>query len=343
MSKLLFISDTGLPLGLAIRCSQDGHDVRFLTTMDAGLGLVKLHSGEESWIPDLAVMDSIDRTAEAEDVRSQGFRVLGPSRWSSMLESDANYHKQIITSLGWPTTPIQGTHFHISAFFNGANFIASYGSIIYRRFMAGGAGPDLNCTGMVGNFKGLPPKSYKTFVEPLEKMLRKVGHHGCVHIAAVVHGEQFYVKELNASFANPLTLLLFENTNLSSSEVILRLFDETSKPIYITDKWAAGLKISVPPFPYEATGIPCELAGIVPAALKHIWLEDVSLIEGKYIASGRGSVGYITSRGSDENEAVRRMYRTVGNLKTPDLQYRVDVGRNAQSLLNALRQPGWLE
>jgi len=343
--RVLLVSQTGLTLGLAMRIENDGHDVRFATLSTAGRGLIRFPAVDESWVPDIALYDNLAHTTEAENVRSHGFKVLGPTRWSSMLESDENYRKQIITSLGWSTTPLaQGTHMYISAWFNGASFIASYASIVYRRFMPGGAGPDLMCTGMIGNFKGLTPKTYHTFVEPLERVLKKVNHRGGIHLHTMVDGDNFCVKEIHASFAHPLSLLLYENTNLSVSDVILRLFDETSKPIQATDKWACGVQISTPPYPYErGNREPAPITGIVPGNLKHLWLADVSRTDGAYSVDGSGLVGYVTARGNDENECVRRMYRTVGNLKSPDLQYRNDIGRNAQSILNALRQPDWLD
>lgn len=342
--NLLFVSETGLTLGLAMRCESEGHNVRYLTQGTSGQGLVKLFNNEQ-WAPDLTIYDSNDMAQEADSARANGYKALGPSRWSSMVELDDTYRNQIINAVGWPSNHVPtGTHFYISAWFNGNEFISTYTSILYRRFMPGGAGPDLSCTGMLGCFNGLTDKTFDTFVRPLDKVLKKVNHRGCVHIHALVDGDSFCVKEVFTSFAHPLSLLLYENTSLSSSEVILRLLDETSKPIRTNDPWACGLQVSLPPYPHQTSdNLSAEILGIMPANLKHLWLADISFTSNRYYVAGRGLVGYVTARGKDENECVRRMYRTVGNLKAPDLQYRNDVGRHTQSLLASLTKPGWID
>lgn len=342
MANFLFVSDTNLTLGLAMRAELEGHDVRYLTQSNVGGGLVKIFNKEERWIPNVAVYDHNRFGTEADNIRSEGYKVLGPSRWSSMLETDENYKRQIITSLGWPTESITGTHFYISAWFNGASFIASYTSLIYRRFMTGGCGADLACTGLISDFRGLTARTEETFLKPLEKMLKKVNHRGCVHVHAVINEDQYAVKEIFASFAHPHNLVMYENTNLSVSEILLRLFDETSKPIVTLSPWAAGVQVSIPPYPNNILSLSVCIEGIVPANLKHLWLADVSLKDSTYSANHRGLVGYVTARGIDANEAVRRMYRTVGNLRIPDIQYRTDIGRNIHSLMQSLSKPGWI-
>lgn len=342
--QILFVSDTGLPLGLAMRCSQDGHSVRYLSSTSCGQGLVETHDHKEGWVPDMTVLDSTERTSDAESIRSQGFKVLGPSRWSTLLETDPNYQKQIITSLGWSSAPLYGTHFYISSWFNGASFIASYGSIVYRRFMSGGAGPDLTCTGMLGNFKDLPTRTYQTFLKPLERVLKKVNHRGCIHIHAVVNQDKFSVKDINASLIHPLALLLFENTNVTVSDILLRLVDEVSKPVYIIDPWACGMQLSVSPYPHGVLKEDhfIQMDGVVKDNLKHLWLANVSKKKEQYFAHDRGRIGFITARGCDPMECTKRMYRTLNNLKIPDVQFRNDIGKETETLIKSLRQPGWL-
>lgn len=343
--KILFVSSTNLGLGLAMRCNLDGHDIRFISNSPAGGGIVKHKEPSEEWLPNIAVYDNNELAAEADSIRAHGYRVIGPSRWSSMIERDTGYRNQIITALGWPTNHLtKGTHLYISGWFNGAVFICSYTSLLYRRFMAGGVGPELPCTGMLSCFKPLTAKAYHTFLTPLEKVLKKVDHRGCVHIHAIVEEDNYCVKEIHTSFLHPLSLLLYENTNLSASKVMLSLLDETSKAIKPINDWASGVLLSVAPYPHGQVDASREFSmrGIVEGNLKHLWLGDVFLKEGQYNVSGQGLIGYVTARGDDEFECIRRMYRTVGNLRFPDIQYRNDIGRNSQQILQTLREPGWL-
>lgn len=328
--RILVVCDGGLGKGFAQRCERDGHDVK-VSRPDMA-----------QWRPDLVIYDNWRNYAkEADSLRTHGIKVLGPSRWSQTLEEDKEYLSQIIAAIGWPSNGVpQGTHLYLSGWFNGASFISTYTSVVYRRFMAGGAGPDLTCTGMLSCFEPLTNQTYRTLLAPIEKTLKKVNHRGVVHIHALVNGPVYCVKEIITSFAHPLSLTLFENTFQSTSEIILSLFDENSKKVKTLSAWAAGLQLSVPPYPYNYGNEYHSVEGIVPGNIKHLWAADLEQ-EGDKYASG-GLIGYVTARGHDENESVRRMYRTVGNLRSADMQYRNDVGRNIQPLLMSLKQGGWI-
>lgn len=341
--KVLFVSETGLNLGLAMRCDSDGHDVRYHCPTGCGTGIIKTY--DEGDIVDMVIFDSNTYASRAERMRDEGTKILGTSRWASMLSHDGTYRSQLIQAMGFNLNGVSsGTNFYVTAWFNGERFIAHYLSLVYRRFMAGGAGPDLSCTGMVAAFKDVTPKTFDTFVAPLEKSLKRLNHRGPVHIHVLANREGWCVKDIDASFIHPLSLLLFENTNLAASAVMLSLFDETSKPLKPVDGWAAGLQLSVTPFPHGELKADrfIQTQGIIAANINHLWLANVSRRDNGYVAHAQGLLGYVTARGYDEHECVRRMYRTVGNLKVPDLQYRNDVGRNTQVLLTNLRQAGWL-
>lgn len=329
--NVLVVSDGGLGRGLAQRCERDGHDVKF--------GRPEL----ADWRPDIVIYDGgKNHVQEADQLRNAGFKVLGPTRWSTAIEEDSTYLKQIITSLGWNVNGLtQGTNIYISAWFNGASFVSSYMSIVYRRFMPGGAGPDLECTGMLSCFTPTTNQTYYTFLEPLGRMLKKINHRGPVHIHALVNGTGYCVKEIFTSFTHPLSLTLFENSNGSASDLILSLFEETSRRVRPLSPWSSGVQLSIPPYPYNYSSDYKEIAGIVPGNLKHLWMADVESEGGKYATAGL--IGYVTARGEDENECVRRMYRTVGNISAPDMQYRNDVGKNVQSLLTSIKQAGWIQ
>lgn len=328
--RILVLSDGGLGRGFAQRLERDGHDIKW--------GRPELGT----WRPDIVLYDAgREHVKEAESLRSSGFKVIGPSAWSSALESDPNYFAQIVASLGWSLNGIpNGTNFYISGWFNGASFVSTYTSIVYRRFMAGGAGPDLDCTGMLSCFEPITNQTYYTILQPLEAVLKKVNHRGPIHIHAFVYGSKWAIREVYTSLTHPLSLTFFENAANTPSEIVLSLFDETSKRTRTLSRWASGVQLSIPPYPHNYSNEYRVVEGIVPANLKHLWMADMEEDKGKFASAGL--IGYVTARGQDESECVRRMYRTVNNIKAPDLQWRNDVGRNIQPLLASLKQGGWI-
>lgn len=343
--KLIVVSDTGGGLGLAMHLTSEGHNVVLMAPEDKSIGEGLVPKQNNSTLPDIVIYDHDGFHEAAEELKERGLRVIGASRWSDTLEHNPDYAKSIIQSLGWETEgPEEGINYYITGWFNGANYISIYTSLVYRRFMSGGQGPDVNFTGVVSNFwQGRNPKIRKTFLDPLEKVLRRANHRGPFHAHAIISDNSFWVKEISASFNSPLSLLLYENSKLSTSDIILRLFNEDSQPITAIEQWATGILITVPPFPYEVESDPVALKGIQPANLKHMWLVDVMKQDSQYSSCGlHGKLGYITARGSSVSEATKRVYRTIKNLNIRDLQYRNDVGRDLRSLLASLKGYGWL-
>lgn len=334
--RILVVSDTGLGLGIAARCSKDGHDLLYRSPI-GGSGLVKTKIEDTKWHPDLTIFDNNKYANQCDSVRAEGAKILGPSRWSALVEEDERYRTQFINSLGWQTTGVeQGTNLYISLWFNGSYPIAIYSSVVYRRFMSGGAGRDVSCAGILSNFNSITPKTKETFIDPLCKSLRKVNHRGPIHIHAFVDGDKFCVKELFTSFVHPFNLPLLENVNISTSDLLLRVLDETSKSVSTLAPWAMALQLSVP---QNTTTI---IKGVVPGNLKHLWFTGVNLDKDEYKVDSSGAIGYVSGRGINETECVRRVYRTVNNLSATDLQYRNDVGKHSSILVEKLRSSGWL-
>lgn len=345
--RLLFVSDDGAGLGMATHLSSEGHAITFYTNHGSmlGKGIIEIaHPESEVSIADIYCYDNTKYGKEADEIRNTGSRVLGASSWSSMLETDKEYQDQVIKLIGWEKAKSSaGINLYTTVWFNGDKYIATYNSLVYRRFMSGGAGPDLGCVGMMSNFNPPTDKVYTNFLKPLEKILKRVNHRGCVHIHSLIKDSGFGVSEISTQFAHPLSYLLFENSNVSVADILLRLFNENSQRIEPLEHWASGVMLSVPPYPYHIIHNPVEIKGVQPANLKHLWLCDAQKIGGSwYTAANDGKIGYVTARGVSPEESVRRMYRTIGNLEIKDGQYRNDVGKNINTVLETLKRGGWI-
>lgn len=342
--RVLFLSENGEGLGLATHLSSEGHAVNFIVPAGShiGQGLVG-HDAESA--PDFVVYASANLGRDADEYRQSGKRTLGSSRWGELIESNPEYTDSLIKSIGWSTNSIDsGINLYITGWFNGRGFLSSYVSLVYRRFMSGGRGPDINFTGVVSNFWQPTERILESILKPVSHILKKVNHRGPIHIHTLIDGDRYCVKELSASLAHPLSTVLFENTKASVSDILLRLFNEDSKSIIPIAQWACGVMISIPPYPYQAQHNPISIKGIIPDNIKHMWLVDVKRDNEGYSTTGEsGKIGYVTARGDSVHESVRRAYRTINNLSTPDLQYRDDVGRNITSLLERLREYQWIK
>lgn len=343
--RVLVVSDTLKEYTLGWHLHEEGHAVtQIVAHSNSSAGPSLTHSVITSH-PDVVLYTCDKYGTEADEQRSQGLSVIGASKWSKIIEDDPDYAGKLMSLAGWTySNETTGINLYLTLWFNKSTILSSYASLVYRRFMSGGSGPDLSFTGAVSCFNKPTIKVIEKFHKPLEKMLRRVSHQGCVHVHILTNGDNYVVKELNASFNHPLSLLFFENSKGSMTENLLKLRDDTSKPIDPLEPWATGILLSVPPYPYDLPLEPTIVKGLVPGNLKHLWLANVSR-EGELwkVKGSRGKVGYVTARGSTVSEAIRRAYRTISNLAIKDLQYRDDIGRNINSLLATLRQGGWIQ
>lgn len=343
--RFQFVSEMGQGLGLAVHAASEGHAVAFHVAADVfkAIGTGVVPQGHNVNSADIIIYDSGSFTEYADTLRQRGKRVIGPSLWTQTLAQDADYTHAIARSLGWEIdNSVTGDEFCITAWFNGTRFISVYVGIVYQYLFHRNHGPMTDCAGMLADFwidRG--SKTYSEILDPLTRLMRKVSHRGLVTIHLRATKDRYTVRSISADMAHPLSTLLYENSRLSVSDLLVKVFDEGSQPITPLERWSGGLLVTLPPYPYkhaDATPLP----GLSSGSLKHMWIEDIALHDGKWMSAGtHGRLGYITARGGDLNEVKKRMYRTVRNIGVESLQYRDDIGKEAYRVFTSLAESGW--
>jgi phosphoribosylamine-glycine ligase len=336
---MLLVSATGYGLGIAPHLSSEGHQVN--TFVNKVLSIPHITNAIGDMIPDIAIFDSPDQYVPAEWVRTRGVRVLGASQWSNLLDSNEDYLKKTIQAIGYkPHVNEVGTGAEVVAWFNGQRFISKSIVFNYEHFMPGDTGVKLVSSGYVAKFDVDKSKLVDDILGPLEKYLRKAGHRGVFVVSVVVTDDgKVLVKGLSANMNKPYTNALYENTRRSKSDIVLDMFNESSNPSAPVDAYVVGVLLSVYPYPYTTPENPLEILGINPFNLKHLWLMDAEKKEDKWFSGSlSGCVGYVTARGSSVQEACRRAYRTISNLKIDVLQYRNDIGKDTNEKIFKLRK-----
>jgi phosphoribosylamine-glycine ligase len=104
--------------------------------------------------------------------------------------------------------------------------------------------------------------------------------------------------------------------------------------------WTSSALLAFPPYPYH-NDLPVEdtpkMPGVVAGVLKHIYPIGMKEIGSDFHVVG-GEVCYALGGGDNFAEAVRRMYRTLGNIEVTNSMYRTDIGRNVQGHLYNLEK-----
>lgn len=336
MRAVLF-SNTGGGLGIAQHLTQEGHSVKIcIQPMDLR-SVEEEFSGEQ---PDVAFFDDNSYIVPAEWVRVRGIRVLGPTRWSNLLDTNEEYNKQLLSAVGLKALPA-GTEAAlvatVCAWFNGNRFISKFLVFNYSRMMSGNVGTDVVSSGYVAYFN--EAKIVDTVLEPVEKFLRKASHRGCFSIDIAVDAKgNVYGKSISANSNLPYTNALYENTHRNKGDMILAMFDPTSASVEALDPYVCGVMLSVYPYPHAKPQAPLEIFGLNSANQKHMWQMDISKVNDKTVCGQlSGNAGYVTARGKTVQEAQRRVYRTISNLNIEGLQYRNDIGKDVTEKMYKLK------
>ena len=337
--KIMLFSNTGGALGITNHLTQEGHSVKICMNPQ-DLKNVEEQFTEES--TDIAFFDSQEYIVPADWVRARGVRVVGPTKWSNLLESNSEYNQQLLKAVGMKAAPaltgagdVAAT---VCAWFNGNKFISKFLVFNYDKFMSGDTGTTVTSAGYVAYFG--ESKLVGTTLEPVERFLRKANHRGCFSIDVVVDAKGVvYGKLVNANANLPYTNALYENTHRNKGDLLLAMFDPSSAPVSAIEPYVCGVMLSVYPYPHAKPEIPLEIFGLNSANQKHMWQMDISKVDDKSVCGQlSGNAGYVTSRGKTLQEASRRVYRTISNLKIEGIQFRNDVGKDVMEKVYALKK-----
>jgi hypothetical protein len=321
--RYLIISERGAIVSLAAALEREGHSA-LVHIVDQrrnhlGLGLANMvrtprplrdangvyNISSIEWLldtarPDVTIFDSPETHVMATRMRLAGRAVLGPtSDVVALMSTPATGQTQ---TLGW---------------FDGNGLVGPLLSgRVYHKFIAGDIGPLTPCTGYSLHISDHPVTEFA----PLIDRLKTSQYRGPV---------VFSDCGTAAPYWGPMIFAFAENLKGSLSVFLSGIAQGQAPLATMHSPCVAGIRLSVPPWPYELPSNPAPVIGISEPAMRHIWFEDLaSKNEGLLTMGCSNTLGFVTARGQDPREAVRRAYRTVGNITVDGLQYRPDIGHH---------------
>lgn len=270
---------------------------------------------------------------------------VGHSKFSESLLNPA-YHNAIL-AMSDITKGKALSNMYISCWFNGVDFVfPAVVSINENRFMEGNRGAvvdSMGCTLCICS-----PKK-KMFVETLAKLkalLRKVSYCGFLTLRCdITKDNSIIVMEIEPYFKYDLLYAFFEGTQGELGRTLHEIAIGGKKEFKFPEMYSIAVRISIPPYPYShIKSKKDELKGVCPANEKHIYLQNTIRGEnGEVISSGNyGVVATVTARGNSIRECRKRVYRTVENLSIDEMQFRRDIGVNAQATYDMLKKGEWI-
>jgi phosphoribosylamine-glycine ligase len=105
--------------------------------------------------------------------------------------------------------------------------------------------------------------------------------------------------------------------------------------------------LTLSPYPYseDISHAAAHLQGLAPISYtENVWPMDVMMKDGEPCIAGTSAIiGVVSAQFSAIEGCRQRAYREIDRIKkTDDLQYRSDIGEDAQDKINILKEWGWV-
>jgi phosphoribosylamine-glycine ligase len=243
---------------------------------------------------------------------------------------------------------ITGTEISTEGWFNGTDFYALNHDMEEKKFLSGGHGPNTGCSGSVVWMPHLPNNLMSYGLLRTREALAQEGFVGPIDLNVIATEGQIFGLEWTPRFGYDAACNLSRLLPMEFGEFLYQIATGAS-PSVIPSKYpfAATIRLSVPPYPYEGKvgkyG-PVPVKGIDLSHIDCCYLSDVRLLpDGTMETIGiDGFVGAPIGVGDSIKEAFADCEDFIGRLQIPDLQWRNDIGKCCEKRYAELSRNGWL-
>lgn len=247
---------------------------------------------------------------------------------------------------------LQGVEVGIGAYFNGSEFLDCVCiDFEHKRFFPGDLGELTGEMGTIVSYRGAG-KLFNAALAPLAGSLAQSGYCGYINVNLIVNEDGLWPLEFTSRFGYP-GFAICQMLHLEPWEVIFqRLLDKDDLTMPTKTGFAAGVVLTVPPFPYchgykelskgQLIYLKPGLSSDDKAALHFAEIESVGDM---LITSGAsGYIGVATGTGDTLEQAIDDAYRIASHVIVPNLRFRLDIGERVKNHdWQALCSMGWLD
>lgn len=246
---------------------------------------------------------------------------------------------------------VQGIEVGVGAYFNGQAFLApACIDFEHKRFFPGELGELTGEMGTIVSYRGAE-KLFDASLGKVAPLLREGAYCGYINLNMIVNAEGLWPLEFTSRFGYPGFAICQALHGEGWDSIFRRMLRRDSLHLETRPGYAAGVVLSVPPFPYSqgyaalSKGEPiCFQPGMTPADHDALHFAEVARLDGHLVTSGScGYVGVATGTGATVQAASEQAYRLARKVVVPNLRYRTDIGdKVAQHDLAGLAALGWL-
>lgn len=246
---------------------------------------------------------------------------------------------------------VHGTEISTEAWFDGEEFHLISGTLEEKKLMNDNKGPN---TGCAGNLEFIydtmnPPYVFREGLGKTKDFLQQYGFRGYIDLNSIVTDTKLYGLEWTPRFGYDCTSTLFSLFREGVGDFLGAIASGNRPDYELSTVFAAGTRISIPPYPTEIKnhhpeGIPIE--GLDDNdCVKNCFLYDCCLdkSDGLITAGVSGFVCVPIQTGGTLQTAFGRMKEMVKKIQIPDAQYRTDLEESITKRYRLLDAQGWLK
>jgi len=243
---------------------------------------------------------------------------------------------------------VKGTEISTEAYFNGEEFFLINATLEEKKFMNDNKGPNTGCAGNLVWIYHEEPKIFKDGLKKLKPFLQSVGFVGMVDLNTIVSDTEVFGLEWTPRFGYDASATLFSLVTSDLGEFLCELC-HGGRPMIERHgpKFAAAVRLSIPPYPSEIhgrhpEGIP--IKGIEEEDVPSCFLYDAKVGEdGTLVTAGTsGFIAVPICRGASLEMAFENVYERIDKIQIPDMQYRTDLAESIAKRYYTLLRQGWI-
>ncbi|CAN5664158.1 phosphoribosylamine--glycine ligase [soil metagenome] len=233
---------------------------------------------------------------------------------------------------------LQGVEVGVGAYFNGEQFMSpACIDFEHKRLFAGELGELTGEMGTIVSYRGAD-RIFDATLARMQGNLRDSGYVGYINLNLIANDHGLWPLEFTSRFGYP-GYAICEALHLEPWDAIFRrMIDRSSLQLATAPGYAAGVVLTVPPFPYPhgyaelSKGMPITLRDMAPADEAALHFAEVAMVNGRRVTSGlTGYVGVATGAGATVDEAAASAYALARKVVVPNLRYRTDIGNRVTS------------
>ncbi len=246
---------------------------------------------------------------------------------------------------------LQGVEVGVGAYFNGRTFLdTACIDFEHKRFFPGDLGELTGEMGTIVSYRGAK-KLFDATLAPLRGLLADSGYCGYINVNLIVNEAGLWPLEFTSRFGYPGFAICEALHAEPWEDIFRRLLRRDSASLQTHHGFAAGVVLTVPPFPYRqgyeelSKGEPiCFRPGLTAEELAGLHFAEVARKGEHLVTSGAtGYIGVATGTGATVLDAREAAYRLARQVVLPNLRYRTDIGdRVIARDWKTLRSLGWL-